>query len=30
MQDHPNIIKLYSFLEDQKYFYVVTELIKGE
>jgi calcium-dependent protein kinase len=27
--DHPNIIKLYEFLEDAGYFYLVTELYTG-
>ncbi|KAL4500065.1 hypothetical protein ABPG73_011173 [Tetrahymena malaccensis] len=27
--DHPNIIKIYEFYQDQKYFYIVTELCTG-
>lgn len=28
-QDHPNIIKVYEFYQDDKYFYIVTELCLG-
>jgi calcium-dependent protein kinase len=27
--DHPNILKLYEFYEDEKRFYLVTELCSG-
>ncbi len=27
--DHPNIIKVYEFFEDQFYLYIVMELCKG-
>ena len=27
--DHPNILKLYEFYEDEKRFYLVTELCTG-
>lgn len=27
--DHPNIMKLYEFFEDKKYYYLVSELYKG-
>jgi len=27
--DHPNIIKMYEFFEDEKRFYLVTEICKG-
>jgi len=27
--DHPNIIKVYGFFEDEKYFYIVTEMMAG-
>ena len=27
--DHPNIIKLYEFYEDEKRYYLVTELCTG-
>jgi len=27
--DHPNIVKMYEEYEDQKYLYIVTELISG-
>lgn len=27
--DHPNIIKMYEFFEDDKRFYIVTEICKG-
>jgi calcium-dependent protein kinase len=27
--DHPNIIKIYEFYYDEKYFYIVTELCTG-
>ena len=27
--DHPNIIKLYDFFEEPKWFYMVTELMEG-
>jgi len=26
---HPNIVKLYETFEDQKYYYMVTELLSG-
>lgn len=29
-QDHPNIIKIYGLQEDGKYFYIITELIRGK
>ena len=29
MVDHPNIIKLYEFIEEPKMFYMVTELMEG-
>ena len=28
-KDHPNIIKVFEFYEDVKYFYIVTELCTG-
>lgn len=28
-QDHPNIIKIFEFYQDSKYFYIVTELCTG-
>lgn len=28
-KDHPHIVKLYEFYSDDKYFYLVTELIEG-
>jgi len=27
--DHPNIVKIYEYFEDEKRFYIVTDLIKG-
>ena len=27
--DHPNILKVYEFYEDNKHFYIVTELLTG-
>ena len=27
--DHPNVLKLYEYFEDDKYVYLVTELCKG-
>lgn len=27
--DHPNIVKMYEFLEDEKRIYIVTEICKG-
>jgi len=27
--DHPNIIKMYDFFEDDKRYYLVTEVCKG-
>ena len=27
--DHPNIIKMYEFFEDEKRFFIVTDIIKG-
>jgi len=29
MLDHPNILKVYEYFEDDKYFYIVTELCEG-
>ena len=29
MLDHPNILKVYEYYEDEKYFYIVTELCEG-
>ena len=29
LQDHPNIIKMYEFFEDEKRYYLVTEICKG-
>lgn len=29
LQDHPNIIKVYEFFQDEKFFYIVTELCLG-
>ena len=29
MLDHPNILKLYEFYEDEKRYYLVTELCSG-
>lgn len=28
-KDHPNIIKIFEFYQDQNYFYIVTELCTG-
>lgn len=28
-QDHPNIVKMYEFFEDEKRYYLVTEICKG-
>ncbi len=28
-QDHPNIVKLYEFFGDSKYYYLVTEFVEG-
>lgn len=28
-QDHPNIIKMYEFFQDEKRYYLVTEICKG-
>jgi calcium-dependent protein kinase len=27
--DHPNIVKMYEFFEDDKRYYIVTEICKG-
>lgn len=27
--DHPNIVKIYEYFEDEKRFYIVTEHIQG-
>ena len=27
--DHPNIVNMYEYLEDEKRFYIVTEICKG-
>ena len=27
--DHPNILKMYEFYQDEKRFYIVTELLTG-
>ena len=27
--DHPNIVKMFEFLEDDKRIYIVTEICKG-
>jgi calcium-dependent protein kinase len=27
--DHPGIIKIYEFYQDQKYFYIVSDLCTG-
>lgn len=27
--DHPNIVKLYEFFEDEESFYIITELCSG-
>lgn len=27
--DHPNVLKLYEYFEDEKYIYLVTELCRG-
>jgi calcium-dependent protein kinase len=27
--DHPNIVKMFEFLEDDKWIYIVTEICKG-
>jgi calcium-dependent protein kinase len=27
--DHPNILKLYEFYQDKKYYYLVTEFCSG-
>jgi len=27
--DHPNIVKIYEYFEDDTYFFIITELIKG-
>jgi len=27
--DHPNIVKMYEFFEDDKRFFIVTEICKG-
>lgn len=28
-QDHPNIIKIFEFYQDDRFFYIVTELCTG-
>ena len=28
--DHPNILKMYEFFEDEKRYYIVTDICKGE
>ena len=30
MLDHPNILKLYNHFEDNKFIYLIMELIKGQ
>jgi calcium-dependent protein kinase len=27
--DHPNIVQIYEYFEDQTYFFIVTELVQG-
>jgi calcium-dependent protein kinase len=27
--DHPNIVRMYEFFEDEKRYYIVTEICKG-
>jgi calcium-dependent protein kinase len=27
--DHPNILKMYEFFEDEKRYYIITEICKG-
>lgn len=27
--DHPNILKMYEFFEDEKRYYIVTDICKG-
>jgi calcium-dependent protein kinase len=27
--DHPNIVKIFEFYQDEKYFYIVTEFCAG-
>lgn len=27
--DHPNIVKMYEFFEDEKRYYIITEICKG-
>ena len=29
LKDHPNILKVFEFFHDEKYFYIVTELCLG-
>ena len=29
LKDHPNIIKIFEFYQDERYFYIVTELCSG-
>ena len=29
MLDHPGVLKLYEFFEDQQFIYLVTELCRG-
>jgi len=29
MLDHPNILKVYEYYEDDKFFYIVSELCEG-
>lgn len=28
-QDHPNIVKMYDYYQDNDHFYVITEFLKG-
>ena len=29
LKDHPHIMKIYEFFQDEKYFYIVSELCTG-